>query len=141
VSYYTNGAIAGWLNANLGLNSSLPQQIPFINATGNGIVDIKSLMAMLAVGFRPTEPLGFEAGVGFLKSDSDDYRLADGQSVIFKNTYLEYYLHATITLAKGVYLVPEVGFRDYGELEGNPAEPNQDLGGLFYAGAKWQIDF
>ncbi len=88
VSYYSNGAVAGWLNTNLGLNSSLPQQTPFIIATGNGIVDIKSLMAMLAVGFMPTETLGFEAGVGYLKSDSDDYRLADGQSVSFKNTYL-----------------------------------------------------
>jgi hypothetical protein len=141
VSYYTNGAIAGWLNANLGLNSSLPQQIPFINATGNGIVDIKSLMAMLAVGFTPSVSLSLEAGVGYLKSESDDYRLADSQSVNFKNTYLEYYLQAAITMAKGVYVIPEVGFRDYGELEGNPAEPNQDLGGLFYAGAKWQIDF
>lgn len=141
VSYYTNGAVAGWLNTNLGLNSSLPQQTPFINATGNGIVDIKSLMAMLAVGFTPNESLGLEAGVGYLKSDSDDYRLADGQSVNFKNTYLEYYLQAAITIAKGVYLIPEVGFRDYGELEGNPAEPNQDLGSLFYAGTKWQIDF
>jgi len=141
VSYCTNGAVAGWLNTNLGLNSTLPQQTPFINATGNGIVDIKSLMAMLAVGFTPNESLGLEAGVGYLKSDSDDYRLADGQSVNFKNTYLEYYLQAVITMAKGVYVIPEVGFRDYGELEGNPAEPNQDLGSLSYAGAKWQIDF
>ncbi len=141
VSYYTNGSVAGWLNTNLGLNSSLPQQTPFINETGRGIVDIKSLMAMLAVGFTPTESLGLEAGVGYLKSDSDDYRLADGQSVNFKNTYLEYYLQAVITMAKGVYLVPEVGFRDYGKLEGNPAEPDEDLGSLFYLGSKWQIDF
>jgi hypothetical protein len=141
VSYYTNGAVAGWLNTNLGLNSSLPQQTPFINETGNGIVDVKSLMAMLAFGFAPTESLGLEAGIGYLKSESDDYRLSDAQSVNFKNTYLEYYLQAAITIAKGVYLIPEVGFRDYGELEGNPAEPNQDLGSLFYAGAKWQIDF
>jgi hypothetical protein len=141
VSYYTNGAVAGWLNTHLGLNSSLPQQTPFINATGNGIVDIKSLMAMLAVGFTPAESLNLEAGVGYLKSESDDFRIADGQSVSIKNTYLEYYLQAAITLAVGVYLVPEVGFRDYGKLEGNPDDPNQDLGGLFYAGAKWQIDF
>jgi hypothetical protein len=141
VSYYTNGAVAGWLNTNLGLNSSLPQQTPFINATGNGIVDIKSLMAMLAVGFTPSESVGLETGVGYLKSESDDFRLADGRGMSFKNTYLEYYLQAAITVAEGVYVIPEVGFRDYGHLEGNPAEPNQDLGGLFYTGAKWQIDF
>ena len=140
VSYCTNGAVAGWLNTNLGLNSSLPQQTPFINATGNGIVDIKSLMAMLAIGFTPTESLGLEAGVGYLNSESDSYQ-AEAMSVKFKNTYLEYYLQAAITMAMGVYLIPEVGFRDYGKLEGNLAEPNQDLGSLFYAGAKWQIDF
>ncbi|MFZ0613598.1 MAG: hypothetical protein WAM73_15270 [Desulfobacterales bacterium] len=141
VSYYTNGAVAGWLNTNIGLNSSLPQQTPFINATGNGIVDVKSLMAMLAFGFAPTESLGLEAGVGYLMSESDDYRIVGGQSVNLKNTYLEYYLQAVITITNGVYLIPEVGFRDYGNLEGNPAEPNQDLGNLFYAGSKWQIDF
>ncbi|MGW8187346.1 MAG: hypothetical protein ACWGNK_08760 [Desulfobacterales bacterium] len=141
VSYYTNGAVAGWLNTNLGLNSSLPQQTPFINATGNGIVDIKSLMAMLAVGFTPSGSVGLETGAGYLKSESDDFRLADGHGVSFKNTYLEYYLQAAITVAKGVYVIPEVGIRDYGKLEGSPAEPNRDLGGLFYAGAKWQIDF
>jgi len=141
VSYCTNGAVAGWLNTNLGLNSSLPQQTPFINATGNGIVDIKSLMAMLAIGFTPTESLGLEAGVGYLNSESDSYQAEPNRSVKFKNTYLEYYLQAAITMAMGVYLIPEVGFRDYGKLEGNLAEPNQDLGSLFYAGAKWQIDF
>lgn len=76
------------ISTNLGLNSSLPQQTPFINATGNGIVDVMSLMAMPAFGFAPTESLGLEAGVGCLKSESDDYRLADGQSVNFKNTVL-----------------------------------------------------
>ena len=96
---------------------------------------------MLAVGFMPTASLGLEAGVGYLESVSDDDRLADGQSVNFKNTYLEYYLQAEITMAKGVYLIPEVGFRDYGKLEGNPVDPDEDLGSLWYAGAKWQIDF
>ena len=58
----------------------------------------------------------------------------------FKNNYFEYYLQAAITMAKGVYLIPEVGLRDYGDLEGD-VEGKVDLGSLWYAGAKWQINF
>jgi hypothetical protein len=97
-------------------------------------------MAMLALGFKPTESLGLEAGVGYLQSKSDSYQAEPNRSVEFKNTYMEYYLQAVITMAKGVYLVPEVGYRDYGDLEGD-VEGKQDLGSLWYAGAKWQIDF
>ena len=135
VSYYANGAVAGWLNTNLGLNSSLPQQTPFINATGNSIVGIKSLMAMLAVGFMPTDSLRLEAGIGYLGSKSEE-----DQGVDFSNNYLEYYLQTAFSLAPGVYVVPEIGYRDYGELKVT-GKADEDLGGLFYFGAKWEINF
>jgi len=140
VSYYQNGAVAGWLATNLGLNSLLPEQTPFLNEFGNDIIDVKSLMAMLALGFSPTESLTIEAGVGYLGSKSDRFQVDPTRSVKFKNNYSEYYLQALITMAKGVYLVPEVGFRNYGDLEGD-VEGKVDLGSLWYAGAKWQIDF
>lgn len=135
VSWYKNGAAAGWLDPNLGLGDpqldggSIPQT-PLLDETGS-INDIDSLMAMLALGFKPTESLGLEAGVGYLYSDSDSGR---------ENTYMEYYLQAVITLAKGVYLVPEAGYRDYGDLESDNLQ-DIDLGDLWYLGAKWQIDF
>jgi hypothetical protein len=137
VSWYKNGASAGWLNANIGLGDPINpltgnpiSQLPFVDANG-GIVDQDSLMAMLALGFKPTESLRLELGGGYLgtKDDNDT-----------KNNYVEYYLQAVIYLAKGVYLVPEVGYRDYGDLELDNA-PDVDLGSLWYAGAKWQIDF
>jgi len=146
VSYYVNGASAGWLGSFLGLGGTgtsgpglggpkidgdpIPQ-VPFVNANGD-INDINSLMAMLALGFKPTESLGLEAGVGYLYQDSDDNTA---------NTYMEYYLQAVWTLANGVYLVPEVGYRDYGDLEPGGNLADIDLGNLWYAGAKWQIDF
>jgi hypothetical protein len=50
-----------------------------------------------------------------------------------------------ITLAKGVYIVPEVGYRDYGKAKFDTPfylnVPDVDLDSLFYAGAEWQIDF
>jgi len=136
-SWYRNGAAAGWLNANLGLggpqlNGRSISQLPVLDVTG-GLVDVDSLMAMLAIGFSPAEMLRLEAGAGYLYNDYDNGS---------ENTYLEYYLQAVVTLAKGVYIVPEVGFRDFGDFEtNNPLIPNINLGDLWYAGAKWQIDF
>jgi hypothetical protein len=127
VSYYSNGAAAGWLGSRIPGGSSA---LPALDATGN-IDDATSLMAMLALGFSPTEAMTLEGGIGFLFTDQDNG---------FENTSYDAYLQLVWTLAKGVYLVPEVGYRDFGDFE--PAiGPEQDLGSRFYAGAKWQIDF
>jgi len=139
VSWYKNGASAGWLNANLGLGNPINpltgdpiSQVPFVTSDGT-IVDQDSLMAMLALGFKPTESLGLELGGGYLRTKDDNDN---------KNNYYELYLQAVWSLANGVYLVPEVGYRDYGDLEtGSGLLPDVDLGNLWYAGAKWQIDF
>jgi hypothetical protein len=138
VSWYRNGASAGWLSEFVGLGNPVNpltgdpiSQVPFIAQDGT-IVDQDSLMAMLALGFKPTESLGLEAGGGYLRTKDDNDTA---------NTYMEYYLQAVWTLAKGVYLVPEVGYRDYGDLEPGGVAPDVDLGNLWYAGAKWQIDF
>ncbi|MEJ2475562.1 MAG: hypothetical protein P8Y74_16995, partial [Desulfobacterales bacterium] len=112
-----------------GTNDPIPQ-VPFIDTDGT-LIDQDSLMAMLALGFKPTESLGLEAGGGYLRTKDDNNN---------ENTYMEYYLQAVWTLANGVYLVPEVGYRDYGDLEISNL-PDEDLGNAWYAGAKWQIDF
>ncbi len=46
-------------------------------------------------------------------------------------------------MAPGVFLVPEVGYRDFGKLELRMMvlTPDADLGNLWYVGAKWQINF
>ena len=44
-------------------------------------------------------------------------------------------------MAPGVYLVPEVGYHNYGKVKFKDATPDVDLGNLLYFGAKWQIDF
>ena len=91
---------------------------------------------MLALGFSPTESLTLEAGGGWL------YQKADGKQQLDKNTYMEYYLQAVWKMAPSVYLVPEVGWRDFGSLEFSaPNVADQDIGSLFYFGAKWQINF
>jgi hypothetical protein len=148
VSYYQNGAAADWLgsvylpSSKSGLvdefNSSFGTDLQLVGS--DGVIDAKNLMAMLALGFKPTESLVFEAGVGYVGYETDSY-----QGVSIKNNYLEYYLQAVFTLAKGVYIVPEVGYRDFGKAKIDTPfyiiVPDVDLGSLFYAGAKWQIDF
>ena len=148
VSYYQNGAAAGWLQNNYlpFSTSGFVSQINSVYGTdlqvvgSNNVLDAKNLMAMLAVGFKPTESLGFEAGVGYVGYETDSY-----QGVKIKNNYLEYYLQAVFTLAKGVYIIPEIGYRDFGTQDVDKpfdiVAPDVDLGSLFYAGAKWQIDF
>ena len=148
VSYYQNGAAADWLG---------PEYQPFsksgfvneINSefdaglvlVGNDeVLDAKNLMALLVLGFKPTESLGLEAGVGYVGYETDSY-----QGIKVKNNYIEYYLQAVFTLAPGVYIIPEVGYRDFGKQKVDKpfyiVAPDVDLGSLFYAGAKWQIDF
>ncbi|MDP4978110.1 MAG: hypothetical protein NWQ21_01525 [Desulfobacterales bacterium] len=147
VSYYQNGAAAGWLQNNYlpFSTSGFVSQINSVYGTdlqvvgSNNVLDAKNLMAMLAVGFKPTESLGLEAGVGYVGYETDSY-----QGVKIKNNYLEYYLQAVFTLAKGVYIIPEIGYRDFGTQDIDKpfyiVAPDVDLGSLFYAGAKWQID-
>jgi hypothetical protein len=156
VSYYMNGEPAGWLPD--GTTAGLPDYsaktkrgfITEINASAGTnfdpniyqteVLDAKNLMAMLALGFKPTEALGLEFGVGYVGFDTDSI---EGFST--KNNYLEYYLQAVFTVAPGVYIVPEIGYRDFGKDEGDRppfiVAPDTDNGSLFYAGAKWQIDF
>ena len=149
VSYYQNGAAAGWLGDQYltptkrgfvtAFNASAGTDID-TNVISTDVLDGKNLMAMLALGFKATEALGLEFGVGYVGYDTDS---VEGISV--KNNYMEYYLQAVFTMAPGVYIVPEIGYRDFGKDEGDrppfSVAPQTDNGSLFYAGAKWQIDF
>jgi hypothetical protein len=149
VSYYRNGAAAGWLNANYltptkrgfvqDFNDEFGSDLP-VDVVSNDVLTAKNLMAMLALGFKPTETLGLEFGVGYIDFSTDSI-----QGISIRNNYLEYYLQAVITLAKGVYIIPEIGYRDFGKDKFDKpfyiVAPDVDNGSLFYAGAKWQIDF
>jgi hypothetical protein len=148
VSYYQNGAAADWLNDNY-----LPfTKQSFINdfngifgtdiepVGSNDVVDAKNLMAMLALGYKPTESLSLEFGVGYINYSTDSV-----QGISVKNNYLETYLQAAFTLAPSVYIIPEIGYRDFGKAKYDKpfyiVAPDVDLGNLFYIGAEWRIDF
>ena len=86
------------------------------------------------IGWSINDMFAVEAGAGYTEEDNDAIGKADG--FVTKDKTAAYYIQATITLAKGVYIVPEVGYWDlYDDIAGN------DQKDFWYAGAKWQINF
>ena len=93
--------------------------------------DVDTIQACGIVGFKFTDQLTFELGAGYNDNDSD----APGED---DSDVIAYYLNATIALAPGVWIIPEVGGYNYGDDFGGTGK---DAGDEFYLGAKWQIDF
>jgi hypothetical protein len=90
--------------------------------------DCTSWMVSMMVGLKFSSDLAFEVGAGYRSDDND---AADNEDEVWS-----IYGNATITLAPGVYLVPEIGYVDY--MDDNA---DNDQGYEWYAGMKWQIDF
>jgi hypothetical protein len=128
VSYGMNqGAVTGWATG------SNPRAVssPYLKTNGEDIADVYTLQAMIAPALKFTDTLRFEAGFGFRQDNADG---APGFSQ--KDELWVTYLQAMITMAPGVFLCPEVGYYDYMDGRNGNAEGN-----MWYAGAKWQIDF
>jgi len=93
--------------------------------------DTDTLMAALVGGLKVSDMLEFEAGVGYRKDATD------GDGGAQRNTApINFYVNSVITLAPGVFIIPEVGYYD---LDNNNA--GDDAGSLMYVGGKWQINF
>jgi len=127
VNYGMNeGSVTGW---DTGSNARTSSQAYLKN--GDDIADVYTLQALIVPALKFSDTLRFEAGFGYRQDNADGapgYSQKDGEWVA--------YLQAMITMAPGVYLCPEVGYYDY--MDG---VNGQDQGNLWYAGAKWQIDF
>jgi hypothetical protein len=97
---------------------------------GDDTYDATSWLLGGVIGLNFTPTIKFEIGGGYREDDSD---LPGADEVAGWMAYAQ----ATLTLAPGVFLVPEVGFNDYG----NGLDDDDCFGHLWYVGAKWQIDF
>ena len=93
------------------------------------VKDVDMIMGALVAGFKFTDQLTFEGGFGYREDDPD---LAGTE----EDKQYSYYLQAVISLAPGVFLIPEVGYYD---LDKNVKD--EDEGSQFYLGGKWQINF
>jgi hypothetical protein len=94
--------------------------------------DVDTMGGILVAGMKVSDMLSFEAGFGYIQDDPDDAPNGFDE----KTKAWDVYGQAVVTMAPGVYIIPEVGYRELGN---NPED--QDQGKQFYLGAKWQIDF
>lgn len=83
---------------------------------------------MGAVGIKINDMFALEGGVGYVNCE------LDGASD--EDEAMAYYVQATITLASGVSIVPEIGY-----LDNMDSMSGEDQGDAVYYGMKWQINF
>lgn len=88
-----------------------------------------SVMASIVAAYQLTEPLRFEAGVGYRWDDNSVYEKSS-------NVWTAY-LQAAYTIAEGFEIVPEIGFIE----RGKDVWGAGDKGYLWYAGAQWNMYF
>ena len=134
VNYGMNEGISAWsMGYNAGSTSATTYNtaLPVLKNNGKGVADVYTLQAMIVPSLKFTDTLRFQGGLGYRMDNADGapgYSQPDGSWVG--------YVQALITLAPGVYLLPEVGYIDYMD-----DRAGADQGYKWYAGAKWQIDF
>lgn len=88
------------------------------------LLDNEAFGFILVANYKVNDMLGFEAGYGYVETELD--------TAASEDEAYSYYLNATITMAPGVFFVPEVGVIDGDE------DTQTDT---TYIGAKWQINF
>ena len=91
-----------------------------------------TFMGALVGGIKVSDMLSFEGGFGYRQDDPKDAE----NGLDTKQKAWVGYVQSVIALAPGVYIIPEVGYYDYGN-----DYLDEKAGSQFYAGGKWQIDF
>ena len=89
-----------------------------------GDEDCKTWGFAVALGYKVSDMITFEAGYGYQQDKWDDVK------VKASNLYLQ----MPITVAKNFWIVPEIGMEDF-KFDGDK------VGKTTYIGAKWQINF
>jgi len=129
---------AGYLKASISYGANTGDMGYFrgakgmLNAAGNDIDDVKELQGLVVVGFKASDMVAFEGGVGYYKMDPDNVDLEDNDQ------YMGFYVQSVMTMAPGVYIVPEFGY--YDKYDYGAGAINDDAS-YWYLGAKWQINF
>ena len=96
---------------------------------GGSVEDTDTLGFIGVVGFKASDMLSFEGGYGYVGHELD----VSGSST---DDTQSFYAQASITIAPGFFIVPEVGYIDLmDDGAGN------DQGDTTYFGAKWQMNF
>jgi hypothetical protein len=132
----------GWYaqNAsNYGLVVRNEEAISTINVTdANHTEDATSYAAALAIGSKFNDMVAIEAGIGYIHSEVDDS--TPGSNITGEQACTTYYVQVPITLAPGVFIVPEISIFDLGDVKVT-GSADTDMGQVAYYGAKFQINF
>jgi hypothetical protein len=125
LSYGQNIGNAGWAGAS-----------GEWKASSESVKDTDTIQACLIAGFKFTDMVTFEAGYGYVDNSYDASTAKD-------DSPWEAYAQAVIALAPGVWVIPEVGYKDNDNYAVNDGaqQAGKDAGSRFYVNAKWQIDF
>ncbi len=120
-----------------GFGSALDSEVDLdspLDAAGTGFVDVDELGGCLVVGFKASDALSFEGGVGYSSVEGDD------AGIDVELAAMLFYVQAKIVLADNFFMVPEIGKFDYGDYE-ETGQPDVELGDKTYYGIKWEMRF
>lgn len=127
-AFYLNGNIYGGENSGhlmaISVDGDNAWNDGLAGWDGQSVLDNDCFGFIIVAGFKANDMFSFEAGYGYAETELDGAAAEDEVAT--------YYLQATVTLAPGVFVVPEIGIID-GEETGDEE--------LTYFGAKWQINF
>lgn len=97
--------------------------------------DAESMGFLIVVGAKINDMISVEAGYGYTETDTDNSALGFD----LEDDYSAWYIQATINLAPGVFIVPEIGYLDGEETDVQVADFDDPT--TLYYGLKWQINF
>jgi hypothetical protein len=128
--FYVGGDVyMGQNTGNYGIWTSGPSSVAAWDAVDEKLIDSDAWGWLFVVGFKMSDMFQFEGGLG---SAYYDYDISGADSAAVS----AWYVQSTIGLAKGVFIVPEIGQINNGDdLNGD------DAGKTTYYGLKWQINF
>jgi hypothetical protein len=133
-AFYVNGQVSYSQNpVDYGLSQD--NLITTARYVGGGIEDVSSWRGLIVLGFKISDVMKLEGGFGAIQNKQDQ-----AVGIESKQTTLAYYLQLAYSPVKNVFLVPEFGYVDYGDYEVS-GQADNDLGGAWYLGMKWQINF
>lgn len=94
------------------------------SVSGGTVLDVENVGFILVAGAKFNDMFSAEIGYGYAEADKDNVTQDDEVST--------FYAQGTVTLAPGVFFVPEIGVVDYEE---------SDQQEITYVAVKWQINF
>lgn len=135
---YLNGAVNYAINPGpYGLyNPSGSTYAPAVQPGTTSLKDATATTFAITAGYKISDMLNFELGYGKVMSSND----VTGPTGVDEDNAQAYYANLTVTLAPGVYFIPEFMVQDFEDIKLNSGATTKQ-GQTTIIGAFWKIDF